>query len=375
MNILVIAQPNTAFAHMRLTMPYALMHGKDNITIDFLNVLTPESKVLGIDIKVFLKDYEWVVFSRMLHPVNGVSELVAKIVKDARCKIMLDLDDYWFLPSNHIMYKEYQATKKYENILDSIGYSDVITVTTELLKKMVLQSFPNKKVYVLPNALDTSLSQYNPKQQNKSDVCRFGYLGSITHEHDIALMQYSFNKLWSDNSLNFKIYLCGYSVYNGERKGQPYPNMEKVMTANYKRIGNQYNLEESYVFPDTYPYQRVKYNYDLNSYANAYNLFDVSFAPLENNLFNRCKSELKMIEAGVMKKAIVVSNIYPFSILINDKNCLSVSDNTLGWYNAFKKLIKNPNLVIDISEQLHLDVSERYNLHKINDIRKEILFL
>ena len=205
MNILVIAQPNTAISHMRLTMPYALMHGKDNITIDFLDVLTPESKVLDIDIKVFLKDYEWVVFSRMLHPVNGVSELVAKIVKDARCKIMLDLDDYWFLPSNHIMYKEYQATKKYENILDSIGYSDVITVTTELLKKMVLQSFPNKKVYVLPNALDTSLSQYIPKEQNKSDVCRFGYVGSITHEHDIALMQYSFNKLWSDNSLNFKI--------------------------------------------------------------------------------------------------------------------------------------------------------------------------
>ena len=149
--------------------------------------------------------------------------------------------------------------------------------------------------------------------------------------------------------------------------------MEKVLTNNYSKLVGAYSLEESYRFSEQYPYQRIPYQYDVNKYAYMYSRFDVSIAPLENTLFNRCKSELKMIEAGVLKKAIIVSNIYPYTILANSKNSILINDNKRGWYDAMRKLIKNPNFKHDLSQQLYLDVKENYNLEDFNKIRKQIL--
>jgi glycosyltransferase involved in cell wall biosynthesis len=378
MRILVVSKPNTSYGYHRLVVPYTLLHGKDGVEVDFVDVLSPDLTIAGLSVKEFVREYDWVVFTRMIHPMAGVTPLIAAIIKDGGGKILLDLDDYWELPPNHVIYKEYMASGMRENILESIALSDAVTVTTGLLANMVrnLGLVSGKSVHVLPNAINTNLPQFTSVPPS-SGVVRFGYLGSITHEHDVELMRYSFVKLWGDKSLtgvgtgsSFQISLCGYSVYDGVKEGQPYPNMEKVMTGGRVAIPS---LDENFRFGENSPYQRVKYNYDLNTYALAYNLFDVSLAPLENNLFNRCKSELKMIEAGVMGKAIIVSNIYPYTNLITKKNCIAVSENKMGWYDGMKKLIKNPSLGEDLAGQLSEDVKEKYCIEKVNEKRLEIL--
>lgn len=384
MRILVVSKPNTSYGYHRLVVPYTLLHGKDGIEVDFVDILSPDLTIAGLSVKDFVREYDWVVFTRMIHPMAGVTPLIAEIVQKGGARILLDLDDYWELPTNHVIYKEYVASGMRENILESIALSDAVTVTTGLLANMVrgLGLVSGNSVHVLPNAINTNLPQFKPVPSS-SGVVRFGYIGSITHEHDVELMRYSFQKLWGDKSLvgdgtwlgsSFQISLCGYSVYDGVKEGQPYPNMEKVMTGGYRpSLGSTPPLDENYTFPKDSPYQRVKYNYDLNTYALAYNLFDVSLAPLENNLFNRCKSELKMIEAGVMGKAIIVSNIYPYTNLITKKNCIAVSDNKMGWYDGMKRLIRDPNLVQDLAGQLSEDVKEKYSIEKVNEKRLEIL--
>ena len=367
MKILVVSKPNTSYGYHRLVVPYTLLHGKDGVEVDFVDILSPDLTIAGLSVKEFVKGYDWVVFTRMIHPMAGITPLIAAIIKDAGARIILDLDDYWELPTNHVIYKEYMASGVRENILESIALADVVTVTTGLLARLV-----GEKACVLPNAINTNLPQFTPVPQGGRSPLRFGYLGSITHEHDVRLMEYSFQKLWGDKGSQglFSISLCGYSVYDGVKEGQPYPNMEKVMTGGKVAVPS---LDEDFRFREDSPYQRVKYNYDLSTYALAYNLFDVSLAPLENNLFNRCKSELKMIEAGVMGKAIIVSNIYPYTNLITKKNCIAVSDNKMGWYDGMKKLIKNPSLVEDLAMQLSQDVKEKYCIEKVNEKRLEIL--
>jgi hypothetical protein len=374
MKILVVSKPNTSYGYHRLVVPYTLLHGKDGIEVDFVDILSPDLTIAGLSVKEFVKGYDWVVFTRMIHPMAGITSLIAAIIKDAGARIILDLDDYWELPTNHVIYKEYMDSGMRENILESIALADAVTVTTGLLARLV-----GEKAHVLPNAINTNLAQFKSDTMPPTGVVRFGYLGSITHEHDVSLMEYSFQKLWGDKSLvgdgtwlggSFQIFLCGYSVYDGVKEGQPYPNMEKVMTGGKVSIPSR---DEDYTFPTNSPYKRVKYNYDLDTYATAYNLFDVSLAPLENNLFNRCKSELKMIEAGVMGKAIIVSNIYPYTNLITKKNCIAISENKMGWYDGMKKLIKNPRLGEDLAMQLSEDVKERYCIEKVNEKRLEIL--
>ena len=65
------------------------------------------------------------------------------------------------------------------------------------------------------------------------------------------------------------------------------------------------------------PYRRV-WTQDITKYANNYNLFDVSLAPIEENVFNKVKSQLKVIEAGFHKKAIIAQNFGPYQIDIKN---------------------------------------------------------
>ena len=60
-------------------------------------------------------------------------------------------------------------------------------------------------------------------------------------------------------------------------------------------------------------YNRV-WTEPVTSYAKNYAKFDVSLAPIMNHMFNRVKSQLKVIEAGFYKKALIASNIGPYTI-------------------------------------------------------------
>ena len=65
---------------------------------------------------------------------------------------------------------------------------------------------------------------------------------------------------------------------------------------------------------DTLPFYNRVWTKPVTSYASNYRLFDVSLAPIKNHIFNRVKSQLKVIEAGFYKKALIASNLGPYTI-------------------------------------------------------------
>jgi glycosyltransferase involved in cell wall biosynthesis len=106
-----------------------------------------------------------------------------------------------------------------------------------------------------------------------------------------------------------------------------------------------------------------------------YNQFDISLAPLVDSVFNNNKSQLKIIEAGFHKKALIASNVEPYSsdltsILnygggFNDKgNCLLVDPNKnhKQWGQHMKRLIDNPNLIEDLGNKLYETVKDKFSL-------------
>ena len=60
-------------------------------------------------------------------------------------------------------------------------------------------------------------------------------------------------------------------------------------------------------------YHRV-WTEPVTSYAKNYSKFDVSLAPIKDHMFNRMKSQLKGIEAGFYKKALIASDVGPYTI-------------------------------------------------------------
>ena len=99
-------------------------------------------------------------------------------------------------------------------------------------------------------------------------------------------------------------------------------------------------------------------------------------------MFDRMKSQLKVIEAGFYKKAIIASNIGPYTIDLKhgmkngeftDGNALLVDEvkNHSDWAKYIKKLVENPNMITDLGERLYETVSQRYDLNIVTKTRAE----
>ena len=131
--------------------------------------------------------------------------------------------------------------------------------------------------------------------------------------------------------------------------------------------------DESYVRVWTKP---------VTSYAKNYSKFDVSLSPIKNTMFNRMKSQLKVIEAGFYKKALIASDLGPYTIDLKhclkngefvDGNAMLVNENRnhSDWAKYIEKLVKNPNLAKDMGERLYETVKDKYDNNIVTKTRAE----
>ena len=131
------------------------------------------------------------------------------------------------------------------------------------------------------------------------------------------------------------------------------------------------------------PYRRV-WTRPITTYADNYNKFDISLAPLKHHTFNRVKSQLKVIEAGFHKKALIVQDFGPYQIdCINaiekggkinpDGNCLMVEKNKNHklWAKYIKMLVEDSELRKMLGENLHRDV-QKYHIKNVTKNRAEL---
>jgi glycosyltransferase involved in cell wall biosynthesis len=162
---------------------------------------------------------------------------------------------------------------------------------------------------------------------------------------------------------------------------------EKLFTENYKVIDKEYEnflltfMELPFEDQDK-PYRR-RWTQDVSKYANNYNYFDVSLAPLVESPFNANKSQLKVIEAGFHKKALIASETEPYTLdlisavdngTFNDKgNALFVNPkrNHKDWAKHMKRLVENPNMIEDMGNRLYETVKDTYSLKKVCKDRVE----
>jgi glycosyltransferase involved in cell wall biosynthesis len=139
--------------------------------------------------------------------------------------------------------------------------------------------------------------------------------------------------------------------------------------------------EEEYPNEKDFGYRRV-WTKHINTYATNYSKFDISLAPIKNHIFNRVKSQLKVIEAGFYKKAIIASEVGPYTIDLKhsikfgkfvDGNALLVKEerNHSDWAKHIKTLAYNPNMVIDLGERLYESVKDKYDLRNVTKTRAE----
>jgi glycosyltransferase involved in cell wall biosynthesis len=311
----------------------------------------------------------------------------------------MDLDDYWLPTKEHPIHQLIIQNKINEKIVANLKVAAHVITTTSLFASEI--SKINKNVYVLPNAINPKEPQF--KHETKpSDKLRFGWLGGSSHLHDLKLLNGVTNKL-KDSHDKFSLHLCGFDIRGsvteinketGEQKQRPirpeetvWARYEEIFTDNYKLVSPQHieylkKFEDSEYIMESEPFYNRVWTKPVTSYASNYRLFDVSLSPIVNHIFNRVKSQLKVIEAGFYKKAIIASNVGPYTIDLKhalnqgqftDGNALLVNENNnhSDWAKNIKKLVDNPSMIVDLGERLYETVKDKYDLNQVTKTRSE----
>lgn len=304
---------------------------------------------------------------------RNIHEGAAEILNEKGIPFGLDLDDYWILPTEHIAYEDYQKAEVPKHTVRSIREAHFVTCTTEILAEKIYQI--NQNVHIIENGIDSEDPVWTPNK-SKSDRLRFGFTQGNSHYEDIKSIAHSVAKCFNDPDFYHKaqIVLCGFYA---EDKTWKKLTMEQVyellLTGSHKGIRHDkdYLMDLAHlrkVDDLNKPYVR-KWGVNVDEFGLVYNDIDVSVVPLIQGVFNSCKSELKMLEAGFMDCAVMVSHNPPYTLLATPENSFDL--NKFSFRELAKIMLKNPNLVSDKKAQLRLDV-ERYDLKHLTKKRHEL---
>jgi glycosyltransferase involved in cell wall biosynthesis len=304
--VLAFHKQNSGVSHHRTFAPLICHKDADVFFIE---------KITDIDPEIWPKVTH--IFTSRIFPVEPFDDFV-KLCRKEGIKLIVDNDDWWVLPPTHPLLGVYSDQMKMK-IIRSMKAADEVWVTNKHLASKVKKY--NSNIRIIPNAISVPTWQVN---REPSEEVRFGYIGGNHHAADVR-----------ESTINLE----GYQSYVADVDGYP-----DIMRASHKLP----------TMPPTH-------------YHKLYNYFDVSLVPLSGSEFAKCKSHLKMLEAGFSKCAMIVSNTQPYSPYITKENCIAINHPS-EWAGAIKRLSENPNQVADLTESLYEYVQD-FTMDKINELR------
>jgi len=241
-------------------------------------------------------------------------------------KIVFDLDDSWIIPKTNPSYLSQIQIEPYSK--DFCLLADWVTVTTEELKKEVLQF--NENVTVIPNRVPYGEGQFILKQEEKEDFLnrkiRVGISGSISHIYDWKDIRPWLHKLTTNPLFRNTCEL----IISGID-----PNAKGI----YK----------DYSFATFIP------NRPVTNYMQVYHELDIMLCPLRDDEFNRSKSSIKLFESACSKTVCVLDHLY------RDKSDLIPSSHLFvnkekEWYDHVIDLIKDKERLWNLKEQTSYEI-------------------
>jgi hypothetical protein len=326
MKILIVTANEGGVEYHRLFNPFRLLTQHD---VSITNVLCPET------FDLLNKGYDWVVFSRMLCASDeDISAEVLTQVKRSGAKVLVDVDDYWKLHHGHLLEKHWARMGFQKRTEYALRNADMVWTTHRHLAERV----PNTNTHIVPNALNPDEEQWQP---SKVDGFSIGWFGSAAHEKDIDTISEPF-RYW--------------------RKANPTVQVVSTLSDKHKqtflRIASK--LGECDLAPAK----------DIWSYGKMYDLVSVSIAPLADNDFNMCKSELKAIEAGFKGKAFIGTRMHPYTLCCDNMNSILFRPSTL--VKGLDKM-KDKAFREDIASALSERVRKDYDIRRVNELRNQLL--
>ncbi len=249
--------------------------------------------------------------------------------------VVLDLDDYLLnMPEDHPNRVTNDYSAALLPLLLAIKEVDFVTVSTEPLKQLVLPYNPNVKV--LPNYLDGELWSFKdpsaaPLQENGPIVLLF--MGTPSHTPDLEMISPVIGKLLSKYEGRLK-FLCYGPLPPGSLQQHPFVEYRKGESYNYAAF--------------------IKKFLEIQA--------DIALAPLRDNSFNRCKSNLKFLEYSAIGIPGVFSDLSPYLGTVTEGRNGFMANDLVDWEAKLENLIGDPTKRHSLAAAAQADVKQNWML-------------
>lgn len=248
-------------------------------------------------------------------------------------------DDYIRIPETNPRHGMYTDTIRQVHIRECVAMADVITVSTEYIKQsLIAELSPKAEIFVVPNACDFNLFSPAKTPNNTKTVL---WRGGDTHAKDAEAFKDAILQCFDE----FPEY---HWVFYGHRFDWLIKHALDVGNENHKRIS-------------VYDFLGV-----MEYFTNLMQTRpEIMIVPLEDNDFNRAKSNISWIEGTMAGAAVMARDLPEF---VAAKGCAEFS-NQKEFIEVFRALVKHPeNRVSLYNESLdHIP-----NLEEVNRKRLEI---
>jgi len=295
--------------------------------------------VLSSDIVIFHRPNDW-----------RSMEIALKLRGQGK-KIVADNDDtYKNLEGKNLQ----KALEHVDAGLDKFcEMADMVTCSTEVLAEEYRKL--NKNVVVLPNCIDPDI--WPEPLKNETEKVRLGFVGSVASNGDYTEIKELLKDL--SNRKNVQLVVFALPPQSPNNNDTEAVVVREMYQSDYE-FWRSLNVEWQPFVP-------------VADYIDALNelRLDIIVIPRKDDYFNRCKSNLKFLEASMLEIPVVAAgfsdNLSPYQVNPEDRNYLSLAFDASDFKRSLEVLIENPAMRKNIGQQAKKYVLEKYaiknNIH------------
>jgi len=267
-----------------------------------VNGKTKDTIIIKSD--VLMSDYQWADVMIFQRQMNKQVLMKMRYAKNLGIKTVYDVDDNLFLIPDVIneLHSLYQQEEVRDTIKKFLNECDLITVPSMTLAKSMRQHC-NTDICVLNNGI-------NPDDwtHKEDDKIKIGWMGSQTHVKDAKLVSDALKAVLDDSNA-------------------------------YLKLIGWVSSEEAFAWAADHPKVELCEWVEINSLPSVMADFDIGLCPIEDTEFNRCKSNIKWLQTGVMGIPCVVSGIPPYTDdVVNGVNGFC-ANTPQEWYDTIMMLV------------------------------------
>ena len=243
--------------------------------------------------------------------------------------VVYDIDDLLIeMPAAHI---DFPFCRNFqEPIVDAMRRADAITVSTATLMEQV--SHFGRCIRVIPNYLDDSIWPRR-SQELAWDRLTIGYAATSTHRLDLDMLGDCLERVRQQYQHRIQFAFWGITP-PPQLRGKSNVRWQPLNLARYPEYAKFMSKQQ----------------------------WDIGIAPLQANLFNKCKSAIKYLENGWLKVPTVYSELPPYQLSVQHGRNALLANSSDAWFVALSNLIDSAELRQSLSAVAHKDVSENHLL-------------